>query len=56
MASTGHTSMQARQLVQRDATSAGRRGAGRRARSGQVTTQAPQAVQVTSMRNGTAVN
>jgi hypothetical protein len=44
MASTGQISMQARQLVHSESTTIGRFGAGRRARSGQVTRQRPHAV------------
>jgi hypothetical protein len=44
MASTGHTSKQARHSVQRVGSTLGRRGAGDRAVSGQVTMQAPHAV------------
>jgi hypothetical protein len=50
MASTGHTSTQARQAVQRAAMTNGRRGARSSARSGQVARQAPQPVQAAEMR------
>ncbi len=53
MASLGQTSTQARQSVQRPASTVGRRGAGDRARVGQVIKQAPQAVQAGPTRTVT---
>jgi hypothetical protein len=53
MASTGHTSRQARQSVQRRASTAGRIAAAVNAPVGQVTTQAPQAVQPVAIRTVT---
>ena len=49
MASTGQTSTHAMQAVHRSTTVAGRRGAGRNARSGHVTMQTPHAVHVLMM-------
>ena len=54
MASRGHTSTQARQPVQRPAEKSGLLGAGTSARSGQVTTHRPQAVQAAPRTRVTA--
>jgi hypothetical protein len=49
MAPAGQISMQARQPVQRAATTSGRRGAGSSARSGHVAMHIPHAVQRSSI-------